>query len=49
MEELTAKIREQSQVAIEPMQLAGLLLEKTTEMVSDAEAGELHRPSIARR
>src|SRR5580704_17755868 len=35
--ELAAKIREQSQVAIEPMQLAGLLLEKTTVQVSDAE------------
>ena len=41
LEELAAKIREQSQVAIEPMQLAGLLLEKTTEQVSDAEAEKL--------
>src|SRR5229473_4047784 len=40
LEELAAKIRQQSQVAIEPMQLAGLLLEKTTERVSDAEAQE---------
>src|SRR5437762_3859225 len=31
LEELATKIRERSQVAIEPMQLAGLLLEKTTE------------------
>jgi hypothetical protein len=47
--ELAAKIREQSQVAIEPMQLAGLLLEKTTEQVSDAEAEKLFRPRTARR
>ena len=33
-EELAASIREQTQVAIEPMQLAGLLLEKTMEQVS---------------
>src|SRR5712671_8200946 len=39
LEELAAKIRQQGQVAIEPMQLAGLLLEKTTNQVSDAEAG----------
>src|SRR5258708_36213049 len=43
LEELAAKIGEASQVAIEPLQLAGLLLEKTTEQVSDAEAGELPR------
>ena len=49
LEKLAAKIREQSQVAIEPMQLAGLLLEKTTEQVSDAEAEKLLRPRTARR
>jgi hypothetical protein len=38
LEELAAKIRQQSLVAIEPMQLAGMLLEKTTEQVSYAEA-----------
>jgi hypothetical protein len=48
LEELAAKIREQSQVAIEPMQLAGLLLEKTMEQVSDAEAEKLLRPRTAR-
>src|SRR2546421_671547 len=49
LEELAARIREQSQVAIEPMQLAGLLLEKTTEQFSDAEAEKLVRPRTARR
>ena len=49
LEELAAKIRKQGQVAIEPMQLAGLLLEKTTEQVSDAEAEKLLRPRTARR
>ena len=49
LEELAAKIREKSRVAIEPMQLAGLLLEKTTEQFSDAEAEKLIRPRTARR
>jgi len=49
LEELAAKVREQGQVAIEPMQLAGLLLEKTMEQVSDAEAEKLLRPRTARR
>jgi hypothetical protein len=49
LEELAAKIRQQGQIAIEPMQLAGLLLEKTTEQVSDAEAEKLLRPRAARR
>ena len=41
LEELAAKIREHHQVAVEPMQLAGLLLEKTTAQVGDAEAEKL--------
>ena len=49
LEELAATIREHHQVAIEPMQLAGLLLEKTMEQVSDAEAEKLLRPRNARR
>ena len=49
LEALAARIREQSQVAIEPMQLAGLLLEKTTEQVSDADARKLLRPRATRR
>jgi hypothetical protein len=49
LEELAAKIRQQSQLAIEPMQLTGLLLEKTTEQVSDAEAEKLLPPRSPRR
>ena len=49
LEELAAKIREQGQVAIEPMQLAGLLLENTTEQVSDAEAEELLLPRTRKK
>jgi hypothetical protein len=49
LEELAAQLREQGQVAIEPMQLAGLLLEKTTEQVSAVEAEKLLRPRTARR
>jgi hypothetical protein len=48
LEELAAKLREQSPVPIEPMQLAGLLLEKTTEQVSEGEAARLLRPTAAR-
>src|SRR5436853_5148844 len=33
LEKLAAKLREHSQVAIEPMQLAGLLLEKSAEQL----------------
>ena len=49
LEDLAKRIRERSQVAIEPMQLAALLLEKTTEQVSEAEAEKLLRPRTARR
>src|SRR5688500_77946 len=41
LEELAAKIRQQSHVSLEPMQLAGLLLEKSTEQISDEEAQQL--------
>jgi hypothetical protein len=47
LEELAARIREQSHVSIEPMQLAALLLEKTTERLSDEDAGKLVRPTTA--
>ena len=43
LEELSAKVREQG-VSVEPMQLAALLLEKTTEQLSQDEAEELVRP-----
>ena len=43
LEEITAKVR-RSGVNVEPMQLAALLLEKTTEDLSAEQAGELVRP-----
>lgn len=43
LEELAAEIREQSRISVEPMQLAGLLLEKSAEQVSDEEAKQLVR------
>jgi hypothetical protein len=49
LEQLTVRIREHGTVSLEPMQLAGLLLEKTTERLSDEEAEELVRPSRATR
>ena len=44
LEELTAKVREHGGVRLEPMQLAALLLEKTTEHLREDEAQELVRP-----
>jgi hypothetical protein len=44
LEELTTRIREHGHVNVEPMQLAGLLLERTTEAVSSDEAEELIAP-----
>jgi hypothetical protein len=49
LEDLATKIREQNQVAIEPMQLAGLLLEKTMDQVGNAEAETILRPTTAKR
>src|SRR6266496_6120263 len=43
LEEITAKVREHGGVNVEPMQLAALLLEKTTEQLSEDEAKELVR------
>jgi hypothetical protein len=47
LEALAAKIREQSDVHIEPMQLAGVLLEKSTEQLSDEEAEKLFRSTAS--
>jgi hypothetical protein len=44
LEELSAKVREHGGGNVEPMQLAALLLEKTTEQLSEDEAEELVRP-----
>ena len=44
LEEITAKIRIRGHVNVEPMQLAAILLEKTTEELSEQEAESLIRP-----
>lgn len=41
LEAITAKVRERNGLRVEPMQLAALLLEKTTEQLSEDEASEL--------
>ena len=41
LEEITVKVREHGGTSLEPMQLAALLLEKTTERISEDEAEEL--------
>lgn len=49
LEEITAKVRRHGMVSLEPMQLAALLLEKTTEQLSSAEAERLVETAISRR
>lgn len=44
LEDISAKVREHGGVSVEPMQLAALLLEKTTEQLSEDEAEALVRP-----
>jgi len=44
LQEIAAKVREHGGVSVEPMQLAALLLEKTTEHLSEHEAEDLVRP-----
>ena len=44
LEELSAKVREREGVNLEPMQLAALLLEKTTEHLREDEAQEIVHP-----
>lgn len=46
LEELTARVRKHGNVNVEPMQLAGLLLEKTTKQLSDEDAERLVRPRL---
>lgn len=43
LEEISAKVREHG-MNVEPMQLAALLIEKTTEQLSEEEATDLVRP-----
>src|SRR5713226_3464195 len=49
LEELAGRIQASSHVRIEAMQLAGLLLEKTTQQVSDEQAERLLGSTTARR
>ncbi len=44
LEKISAKVRAHGGVIVEPMQLAALLLEKTTQHLSESEAEELVRP-----
>jgi len=44
LEQIAANVREHGGVNVEPMQLAALLLEKTTEDLSESEAEKLVRP-----
>ena len=44
LEEITSRLRERSNVNVEPMQLAALLLEQMTERLSDDEAEHLVYP-----
>lgn len=44
LEEIAARVREHGGVSVEPMQLAALLLEKTTEGLSEDDAENLVRP-----
>jgi len=48
LEELTARIRKHGNVNLEPMQLAGLLLERTTQHLGDEEAERVVRQRPAR-
>ena len=49
LEALAAKVRQHSGARVEPMQLAALLLERTTEELSQDEAEKLVRPKRAIR
>lgn len=49
LEEITSMVRERGGVNVEPMQLAALLLEKTAEQISEAEAEQLVRRRRASR
>ena len=49
LEKITARIRDEGDVSLEPMQLAALLLEKTTEQLSERDARVLVRSGPAAR
>lgn len=44
LEEITSRVRKHGGIRIQPMQLAALLLEKTAQELSDAEAEQLVSP-----
>src|SRR5882724_9636670 len=44
LEDITAWVRKHEGINLEPMQLAALILEKTTSQLSEAEAEKLVRP-----
>ena len=44
LEAITAKVRQHDGLNVEPMQLAALLLERTTEQLSEDQAKDLIRP-----
>jgi len=49
LERIAAKVRQRGGVSVEPMQLAALLLERTTDQLSEAEAEKLARGRGAAR
>jgi hypothetical protein len=49
LEAITAKVRQHEGVNVEPMQLAALVLEKTTEQISDDDVSEVVRRPRRRR
>jgi hypothetical protein len=44
LEEISSRVRKRGGVNVQPMQLAALLLEKTAEQLTEAEAEQLVRP-----
>ena len=49
LEEIAAKVKGRGAVSLEPMQLAALLLEKSTEQLSGEEAEELVGTALSRK
>ena len=49
LEEISARVREDRGLSVEPMQLAALLIEQTTDRLSAEDASRLVRPRQARR
>ena len=49
MEDIAAKVRNKSGVGVEPMQLAGLLLDRIANAISDDDVNELLLLDLGRR